>query len=179
MSDSLFSKRYFYPVAGGIFCLVMACVPTILELAGLGGGGIAQLDMLNKIGIYAALALSLNLILGQTGLFHMGHTAFFAMGAYTTAILNTVYHWPVFATMPIAGVLAAIFAFVLAKPIIHLRGDYLLIVTIGIVEIVRIALINDVFGLTGGDAKEHGGNLIGYIGEVLRAHVAHVLADVV
>lgn len=44
MSDSLFSKRYFYPVAGGIFCLVMACVPTILELAGLGGGGIAQLD---------------------------------------------------------------------------------------------------------------------------------------
>ena len=150
MSGSLFSKRYFYPVAGGIFCLVMACVPTILELAGLGGGGIAQLDMLNKIGIYAALALSLNLILGQTGLFHMGHTAFFAMGAYTTAILNTVYHWPVFATMPIAGVLAAIFAFVLAKPIIHLRGDYLLIVTIGIVEIVRIALINDVFGLTGG-----------------------------
>ena len=80
MSDSLFSKRYFYPVAGGIFCLVMACVPTLLELAGLGGGGIAQLDMLNKIGIYAALALSLNLILGQTGLFHMGHTAFFAMG---------------------------------------------------------------------------------------------------
>lgn len=150
MSDSLFSKRYFYPVAGGIFCLVMACVPTILELAGLGGGGIAQLDMLNKIGIYAALALSLNLILGQTGLFHMGHTAFFAMGAYTTAILNTVYHWPVFATMPIAGVLAAIFAFVLAKPIIHLRGDYLLIVTIGIVEIVRIALTNNLFGLTGG-----------------------------
>lgn len=80
----------------------------------------------------------------------MGHTAFFAMGAYTTAILNTVYHWPVFATMPIAGVLAAIFAFVLAKPIIHLRGDYLLIVTIGIVEIVRIALTNNLFGLTGG-----------------------------
>ena len=72
------------------------------------------------------------------------------MGAYTTAILNTVYHWPVFATMPIAGVLAAIFAFVLAKPIIHLRGDYLLIVTIGIVEIVRIALTNNLFGLTGG-----------------------------
>ena len=42
MSDSLFSKRYFYPAAGGIFCLVMACVPTLLELAGLGGGGIAS-----------------------------------------------------------------------------------------------------------------------------------------
>ena len=46
--------------------------------------------------------------------------------------------------------LAAIFAFVLAKPIIHLRGDYLLIVTIGIVGIVRIALTNNLFGLTGG-----------------------------
>lgn len=79
-----------------------------------------------------------------------GAYGLFRQGAYTTAILNTVYHWPVFATMPIAGVLAAIFAFVLAKPIIHLRGDYLLIVTIGIVEIVRIALTNNLFGLTGG-----------------------------
>ena len=53
-------------------------------------------------------------------------------------------------TMPISGAAAAIFALIVARPIIHLRGDYLLIVTIGIVEIVRIALINDVFGLTGG-----------------------------
>ena len=52
--------------------------------------------------------------------------------------------------MPISGAAAAIFALIVARPIIHLRGDYLLIVTIGIVEIVRIALINDVFGLTGG-----------------------------
>lgn len=49
-----------------------------------------------------------------------------------------------------AGAAAALFALIVARPIIHLRGDYLLIVTIGIVEIVRIALINDVFGLTGG-----------------------------
>ena len=90
---------------------------------------------------------------GADGPVPLGDTAFFAMGAYTTAILNTVYHWPVFATMPIAGVLAAIFAFVLAKPIIHLRGDYLLIVTIGIVEIVRIALTNNLFGLTGGGER--------------------------
>ena len=52
--------------------------------------------------------------------------------------------------MPLAGAAAALFALLVARPIIHLRGDYLLIVTIGIVEIVRIALINDVFGLTGG-----------------------------
>jgi branched-chain amino acid transport system permease protein len=80
----------------------------------------------------------------------MGHAAFFAVGAYTTAILNTVCHWPVLWTMPSAVAAAALFALLVARPIIHLRGDYLLIVTIGIVEIVRIALINDVFGLTGG-----------------------------
>lgn len=108
------------------------------------------LDVCVSIGLYTLLALSLNIILGQAGIFHMGHAAFFAVGAYTTAILNTVCHWPVFWAMPLAGAAAALFAVLVARPIIHLRGDYLLIVTIGIVEIVRIALINDVFGLTGG-----------------------------
>jgi branched-chain amino acid transport system permease protein len=150
MSSGMFSHRNFSFGAGVLFFLIMAFIPTALELGGAARGGIAQLDMLNKIGIYAILALSLNLILGQAGMFHMGHTAFFAVGAYTTAILNTVYTWPIFATMPVAGLFAAVFAFLLAMPIIHLRGDYLLIVTIGIVEIVGIALKNNIFGLTGG-----------------------------
>lgn len=107
-------------------------------------------DVLNNVGLYAILALSLNVILGLVGLFHMGHAAFYAVGAYTTAILNTVYGVPVLWTMPVAGLLAGIFAALVARPIIHLRGDYLLIVTIGVVEIVRIALINNVFGITGG-----------------------------
>ncbi|MDL2226155.1 branched-chain amino acid ABC transporter permease [Deltaproteobacteria bacterium OttesenSCG-928-M10] len=108
------------------------------------------LGVLNQVGLYAILALSLNIILGHAGMFHMGHAAFFAMGAYATAILNTVHGWPIFATMPVAGLVAGLFALIVAAPIIHLRGDYLLVVTIGIVEIVRIALVNDIFGLTGG-----------------------------
>ena len=107
-------------------------------------------DVINNVGLYAILALSLNVILGHCGLFHMGHAAFYAIGAYTTAILNTTYGIPVLWLMPLAGILAGAFALVVARPIIHLRGDYLLIVTIGIVEIVRIALINNVFGITGG-----------------------------
>ena len=107
-------------------------------------------DVCVMIGLYALLSLSLNVMLGQAGIFNMGHAAFFAVGAYTTAILNTVCHWPIFLTMLPAGAAAGLFAMAVARPIIHLRGDYLLIVTIGIVEIVRIALINDVFGLTGG-----------------------------
>lgn len=114
------------------------------------GLGPYWLGVLNQVGLYALLALSLNIILGHAGMFHMGHAAFFAVGAYTTAILNTVYGWPIMATLPVAGLAAGFFALLVAAPIIHLRGDYLLMVTIGIVEIVRIALVNDIFGLTGG-----------------------------
>jgi branched-chain amino acid transport system permease protein len=108
------------------------------------------LDVFNSIGISAILAFSLHLIVGQAGMFHMGHAAFCAVGAYTTAILNTTFALPILWTMPAAGILAALFALLVARPIIHLRGDYLLLVTIGIVEIVRIALTQDIFGLTGG-----------------------------
>ena len=109
-----------------------------------------QVDVLNSIGLYALLALSLNLILGEAGLFNMGHAAFYAMGAYTAAILNTRYQVPILWTLPLSGLVAGLFALAVARPVVHLRGGYLLIVTIGVGEIVRIALVNDVFGITGG-----------------------------
>ncbi len=108
------------------------------------------LDVLNSVGLYVLLALSLNLILGDAGLFNMGHAAFYAVGAYTAAILNTRLGVPILWTLPASGLVAAAFAAVVARPVVHLRGDYLLIVTIGLGEIVRIALVNDVGGLTGG-----------------------------
>ena len=108
------------------------------------------IDVLNNVALYAVLGLSLNIILGYGGMFHMGHAAFYAIGAYTTAIINIQFGVPVLWIMPLAGLTAGVFALVVARPIIHLRGDYLLIVTIGLVEIVRIALINNVFGITGG-----------------------------
>jgi branched-chain amino acid transport system permease protein len=72
------------------------------------------------------------------------------VGAYTAAILNTKFQIPVMWLMPLCAIAAGSFALVIARPIIHLRGDYLCIVTIGVGEIVRIALINNVFGITGG-----------------------------
>ena len=134
---SLF-KRY-YPV-------LVAVLVAVLPL----GMNTYWTEVAVNVGLYALLALSLNVILGQAGIFHMGHAAFYAVGAYVTAILNTHYQIPILLLIPVAGAAAALFALVVARPIIHLRGDYLLIVTIGIVEIVCIALINDVFGLTGG-----------------------------
>jgi branched-chain amino acid transport system permease protein len=107
-------------------------------------------DVAVFFGIYVILGLSLNLIVGEVGLFNMGHAAFFAVGAYTTAILSSNYGIPLIWLFPLSALAAGLFAYVLTRPIIHLRGDYLLIVTIGINEIVRIALINNPGGLTGG-----------------------------
>ena len=134
---SLF-KRY-YPV---LVAVLVAVLPLVMNTY--------WPEVAVNVGRYALLALSLNVILGQAGIFHMGHEAFYAVGAYVTAILNTHYQIPILLLIPVAGAAAALFALIVARPIIHLRGDYLLIVTIGIVEIVRIALINDVFGMTGG-----------------------------
>ena len=131
-------KRY-YPV-------LVAVLVAVLPL----GMNTYWTEVAVNVGLHALLAPSLNVILGQAGIFHMGHAAFYAVGAYVTAILNTHYQIPILLLIPVAGAAAALFALIVARPIIHLRGDYLLIVTIGIVEIVRIALINDVFGLTGG-----------------------------
>ncbi|MDR0354368.1 MAG: branched-chain amino acid ABC transporter permease [Deltaproteobacteria bacterium] len=128
---------------------VFACLPFLLgHLAG--SSAPYWLDVLNTVGLYAILALSLNIILGHAGLFHMGHAAFFAVGAYVSAILNLTFDWPIMATIPAAALAAGLLAGLVAWPVVHLSGDYLLIVTIGIVEIVRIALTNDIFGLTGG-----------------------------
>lgn len=129
-------------LAYAVAAVLLAISPTMLDAYGV--------DVLNSVGLYALLALSLNLILGDAGLFNMGHAAFYAVGAYTAAILNTRFDVPILWAMPAAGAAAALFAAAVARPVIHLRGDYLLIVTIGMGEIVRIALVNDVFGLTGG-----------------------------
>jgi len=101
-------------------------------------------------GIYIILGLSLNIIVGYAGLFQLGHAAFYGIGAYTAAILNIHFGIPILLLLPLSALAAGLVAFVLTKPIMHLRGDYLAIVTIGFGEIFRIAMKNDIFGITGG-----------------------------
>jgi branched-chain amino acid transport system permease protein len=101
-------------------------------------------------GIYALLGLSLNIVLGEVGLFDLGHTGFYAIGAYATAILNTQLHLPILLLLPISALAAGLFAWIVTAPVIHLKGDYLCIVTIGLGEIVRLTMINNPLGLTGG-----------------------------
>jgi branched-chain amino acid transport system permease protein len=73
-----------------------------------------------------------------------------AIGAYTTAILNTTFGIPIIVLLPVSAIAAGAFAWLVCSPIIHLRGDYLCIVTIGMGEIVRLTLNNNPFGITGG-----------------------------
>jgi len=108
------------------------------------------IDVAFFFGIYALLGLSLNVVLGEVGLFDLGHAGFYAIGAYTTAILNTTLGIPIMVLLPVSAVAAGLFAYVVCSPIIHLRGDYLCIVTIGMGEIVRLALLNNPFDITGG-----------------------------
>jgi branched-chain amino acid transport system permease protein len=103
-----------------------------------------------RTGLYTILGLSLNIILGYAGLFQLGHAAFYAIGAYTAGLLNLHFGIPLLLTYPAAILVSAFLGFIITRPILHLRGDYLCIVTIAFGEVVRLMLVNNLFGITGG-----------------------------
>ncbi|WP_072680586.1 branched-chain amino acid ABC transporter permease [Arcobacter sp. LA11] len=125
-----------------LFIVIMAFFPMLVDSAWL-SIGITFL-------VFATVAFSQDIILGRAGVFNMGHAIFFGLGAYTTAILNVHFGFEIIATLPFAIIFPAIVAVLLAGPIIHLRGDYLLVATIGFNIIFEQVLSNDIFGLTGG-----------------------------
>jgi branched-chain amino acid transport system permease protein len=105
--------------------------------------------------LYTMLALGLNIVVGFAGLLDLGFVAFFAVGAYTYAILASPHlniHLPSWVILPIGTVLAGFFGILLGTPTLKLRGDYLAIVTLGFGEIIRIFLnnLNAPYNLTGG-----------------------------
>lgn len=101
-----------------------------------------MLDVAATAGIYVCLALGLNIVVGMAGLLVLGYAAFYAVGAYTYALLSVHYHLSFWICLPIGGALAALFGLLLGLPTLRLRGDYLAIVTLGFGEITRITLNN-------------------------------------
>ncbi|HEY1229285.1 MAG TPA: branched-chain amino acid ABC transporter permease [Ramlibacter sp.] len=98
---------------------------------------------------YAVLASSLNLVVGYVGEFSLGHTAFLGTGAYAAAILSTQYGWPMWATVPAAGLLAAVVGVVIGGITLRLQGPFFVIVTLSFAEVLR--LVADTWiGLTNG-----------------------------
>ena len=101
-----------------------------------------HMDVITTAGIYVLLALGLNIVVGFTGLLVLGYIAFYAIGAYTYALLNIHLSVPFFLALPIGGFVAYLFGFLLGSPVLRLRGDYLAIVTLGYGEITRLVLNN-------------------------------------
>jgi branched-chain amino acid transport system permease protein len=100
---------------------------------------------------YIMLGWGLNIVVGLAGLLDLGYVAFYAVGAYSYALLSTQWGLSFWAVLPIAGAMAATFGLLLGFPVLRLRGDYLAIVTLGFGEIIRLVLINWV-DLTNGPA---------------------------
>jgi branched-chain amino acid transport system permease protein len=118
---------------------VFPLIPLPDELATLG-------SQLGYIFVFSILALGLNVVVGQTGLLHLGIAAFFGIGAYTVGILTAAPTYPFqfnfFVALTIATLGSALVGVILGAPVLRLRGDYLALVTLGFGEVVRFGLRN-------------------------------------
>ncbi|PIK71104.1 branched-chain amino acid ABC transporter permease, partial [Methylobacterium frigidaeris] len=115
-------------------------------LAVLGTGGLGESRYWIDLGIliltYVMLGWGLNIVVGLAGLLDLGYVAFYAVGAYSYALLSTVFGLSFWVCLPLAGLFAGLWGMVLGFPVLRLRGDYLAIVTLAFGEIIRLVLIN-------------------------------------
>ncbi|MEK6256204.1 MAG: branched-chain amino acid ABC transporter permease, partial [Chloroflexota bacterium] len=124
----------------GIIFLALTFLPLLL--------GSYLSEVVNTVGIFVLMGLGLNIVVGFAGLLDLGYVAFFAIGAYTMAILTSqgdlgiagISFW---AALPIAVSMSVLAGIVLGMPVLRMRGDYLAIVTLGFVEIIRLLALSD------------------------------------
>jgi len=100
------------------------------------------LDLAILVLTYVMLGWGLNIVVGLAGLLDLGYVAFYAVGAYSYALLAQNFGWSFWLCLPLAGILAAFWGILLGFPVLRLRGDYLAIVTLAFGEIIRLVLLN-------------------------------------
>jgi branched-chain amino acid transport system permease protein len=122
-------SRYIYILLVPLFLVPFVAEDYIVDVAVLSG-------------IYIILALGLNVVVGYTGLLNLGFVAYYAIGAYSYALLNTKLGIGFWAALPVSVLFTTFAGFLLAVPALRLKGDYLAIVTLGFGEIVRLVLNN-------------------------------------
>lgn len=133
------------PVVQRLFwCFLIAAAIVWPFFANRGG-----IDLATLVLIYIMLGLGLNIVVGLAGLLDLGYVGFYAVGAYTYALLAMYFGLGFWTGLLVAGAMAALFGFLLGFPVLRLRGDYLAIVTLGFGEIIRI-LLNNMTWLTNG-----------------------------
>jgi branched-chain amino acid transport system permease protein len=112
-------------------------------------GGRYEMDVGILVMTYVMLGWGLNIVVGLAGLLDLGYVAFYAVGAYSYALLAQTFGLGFWTCLPLAGLLAGTWGVILGFPVLRLRGDYLAIVTLAFGEIIRIILLNAV-EITGG-----------------------------
>ncbi len=130
-------KRTVYPSAAGLlvaFPLVLLLFPQVNPTY--------QTNIIITSLMYVILGLGLNIIVGFGGQLNLGYAAFYAVGAYTYALLYKYFGIGFWIALPLGGIFAAVFGILLGIPVLRLRGDYLAIITLAFGEIVRIVLEN-------------------------------------
>jgi len=101
-----------------------------------------QVNVMTTALIYVMLGLGLNIEVGLAGLLDLGYVAFYAVGAYSYALLNYHFGLGFWTLLPVGALLAAFFGILVGLPVLRLRGDYLAIVTLAFAEILRLVLEN-------------------------------------
>jgi branched-chain amino acid transport system permease protein len=136
MKDSMAAvcRKYRVPIALGI-AVVLLAFPRVL-------GNEYLIRIATMMAIYVVLASSLNLIIGFTGMYSLGHGAFYGIGGYTSAILAVTLGWPFWLTMPLAGLFTALVGAFLGLATLRLRQTFLVFGTLAFGEIVRIVIMN-------------------------------------
>ena len=126
--------------------LAVAALFAYPVIAIMGSGLQGSLKWVDNFGIqiliYVMLAWGLNVVVGLAGLLDLGYVAFYAVGAYSYALLSEHFGFSFWLLLPMAGILAALWGVILGFPVLRLRGDYLAIVTLAFGEIIRLVLIN-------------------------------------
>ncbi|SIQ33131.1 general L-amino acid ABC transporter membrane protein [Rhizobium sp. RU20A] len=134
-----FVKRNFSKLA--VLALVLF-PPVVIALSGV-QGSLKWVDNFGiQILIYVMLGWGLNIVVGLAGLLDLGYVAFYAVGAYSYALLASTFGLSFWILLPLAGILAAFWGMILGFPVLRLKGDYLAIVTLAFGEIIRLVLIN-------------------------------------
>ena len=132
-------RNWFIP-----FAVAFVIVYPALVIIGAGfGSAVKWIDNFGiQILIYVMLGWGLNIVVGLAGLLDLGYVAFYAVGAYSYALLAKTFGLSFWILLPLAGTLASFWGILLGFPVLRLRGDYLAIVTLAFGEIIRLILIN-------------------------------------
>ena len=126
-----------------VLLALLAYALPLLEPPLLSPSGTDFAGVLFTVSIYCLVALGLNIVVGYAGLLDLGYVGFYAIGAYTVAILTSFHaSWPLLLAIPVAVAAAMISGVLLGAPTLRVRGDYLAIVTLGFGEIIRLVAVN-------------------------------------